>query len=190
MRVVEMSERQSSESGRSTAFEDRFRSMRRWRLAINSAGLALGVILVATGHTLVGLVIGGLAAARLVMFTRFSFAGGGARTSMTTQNRGWLRAHARDEFVVAAGVIGCSTAELRERFQQGQSIADVAAERSVAVEQITTAISADLAAKARQEEATGTLSADDARRIGQASPRFAARIVHGHRGDFRGAAQR
>lgn len=93
-----MSEKQTSEFGRGRTFEDRMRSMRRWRLAINSAGLALGVILLATGHTLVGLVIGGLAAARLVMFTRFSFPDRGARMGMTTQNRGWLRAQAPDEF--------------------------------------------------------------------------------------------
>jgi len=179
-----MSKKQSSEFGRSTAFEDRMRSMRRWRLAINSAGLALGVILVATGHTLVGLVIGGLAAARLVMFTRFSYPDRGAPTGMTTQNRGWLRAQARDEVLVAAGAIGCPPAEMRERLQQGRSIADVSAERSVSLEQVTTAITADLAAKARAAEATGALSHDDAARVQKLAPRFADRFVHRQRGDF------
>jgi len=177
--VFEMSEKQTSEFRRGRTFEDRMRSMRRWRLAINSAGLALGVILLATGHTLVGLVIGGLAAARLVMFTRFSFPDRGAGPRMTTQNRGWLRAQAPDEFHVAAGVIGLPTTELRERFQQGTSIADVAAERSVAVEPVTTAIAADLTAKARAAEVTGTLSHDDAERVQKMAPRFADRLVHG-----------
>jgi len=184
MWVVEMSEEQASKFGRGKTFEDRMRSMRRWRLAINGAGLALGVILLATGHTLVGLVIGGLAAARLVMFTRFSFPDRGARTNKTTQNRGWLRAQASDGFLVAAGVIGCPPRELRERFQQGTSIADVASERSVAVEEVTTAIAADLTTKARAAEVAGTLSHDDAERVQQLAPRFADRLVHGQRGDF------
>jgi hypothetical protein len=185
--VVEMSENQTSGFGRARAFEDRMRSMRRWRLAINSAGLAFGVILVATGNTLIGLVIGGLAAARLVMFTRFSVPERRSRTSMTTQNRGWLRAQARDEVLVAAGVIGCPPAEMRARFQQGSTIADVAAERSVSLDHVTTAIAADLTAKAHAAEVTGALSHDDAERVQKLAPRFADRLVHGHRGDFRGA---
>jgi hypothetical protein len=60
---------------RIAAFGERARSMRRWRLVISSVALALGVVLLATGHLLVGLVIGGLAAARLVMFARFPIPG-------------------------------------------------------------------------------------------------------------------
>jgi hypothetical protein len=184
MWVVEMNKRQNDEFGTGTAFEDRMRKMRRWRLVISAGGLVLGVILVAAGNTLVGVIIGGLAIARLVMFTRFSVPARGARAGMTTQDRQWLRAHAGEEFLVAARVLGCQGGELRDQFQQGRSIADVAAQRSIALDQVTTAIADDLAAKARDAEARGTLSAGDAQRIAQLAPRFADRIVRGHRGDF------
>ena len=49
--------------------------MRRWRIAISTAAVVLGVVLLATGHLLVGGVIAGLAAARLVMFARFPIPG-------------------------------------------------------------------------------------------------------------------
>jgi hypothetical protein len=67
-----MTTRAQHQDDRWTAFQQRTRSMRRWRLTISSVALALGLVLVATGHLLVGVVIGGLAAARLVMFARFS----------------------------------------------------------------------------------------------------------------------
>jgi hypothetical protein len=46
--------------------------MRRWRIAISTVAVVLGLVLVLTDHVLVGVVIGGLAAARLVMIARFS----------------------------------------------------------------------------------------------------------------------
>jgi hypothetical protein len=183
------SNRRDDGFGTGTVFEDRWRSMHRWRLAINIAGLVLGGVLVAAGNLLVGVVIGGLAAARLLMFTRFSYRARGGRAIPTMQDRQWLRAHAREEFLVAAGVIGCPGGELRDQFRQGRSIADVAAQRSVTLDRVTTAIADDLAAKASAAETDGGLSADDARRIRDLAPRFADRMVHGRRGDF-GRARR
>ena len=183
-KVIAMSTGWDDEFGQRTAFESRVRSMRRRRLAISTAAVVLGVVLVATGHTLVGVIISGLSAARLVILTRFPFPDGRARRSMNAPGREWLRAQARDEFLVAAQVIGCPGVELRDHFQQGKSIADVATERSVAVEQVTTAIAADLTAKARGAADTGTLSHDDAHRIHELAPRFANRLVHGHPGDL------
>lgn len=69
---------------RAAAWQQRARSMRRWRIGISGAAVVLGVVLLATGHVLVGAVIGGLAVARLVMFARFRPGGG--------RHRQWLEA--------------------------------------------------------------------------------------------------
>jgi hypothetical protein len=180
------------ETDQRTAFEKRMRSMRRWRMAIAVGGLVLGVVLVATGNVLIGVIVGGLAVARLVMFSRFPVGGGrgrGGRASGNPSDRQWLRAQARDEFLVAARVIGCSPQELQNAFQQGKSVAEFAAERSVPVENVTTAVAADLDLKARNAAATGTMSETDAQRMHERAPQFAQRMVYGHRGDF-GRARR
>jgi hypothetical protein len=182
--VVAMSTGRQSEFDQRTALEKRVRSMRRWRLAISSAGLVLGVVLVLTGKTLVGVIIGGLAAARLVMFARFAFSHRGRPRRLNADERDWLRTQARNEFLVAAQVVGCPARELRHHFAQGKSIADIATERSVALPNVIAAIAADLAAKARDASAMGTLSENDAQRIRDLAPRIADRLVHGHRGDF------
>jgi len=179
-----MSTGRQSEFDQRTALEKRVRSMRRWRLAISSAGLVLGVVLVLTGKTLVGVIIGGLAAARLVMFARFAFSHRGRPRGINADERDWLRRQARDEFLVAAQVVGCPARELRQHFAQGKSIADVATELSVALAKVTAAIAADLAAKARDASTMGTLSDNDAQRIQDLAPRVADRLVHGRRGDF------
>lgn len=168
-----------------TGFETRMRSMRRWRMAIAAGGLVLGVVLVAMGNVLIGVIVGGLAVARLVMFSRFSTGRRrGGRTRVNPSDRGWLRAQARDEFLVAAQVIGCPPRELRDAFQQGKSVAEIASERSVPVENVTTAVAADLDLRARNAAAAGTMSQSDAQRIHELAPQFAQRMVYGHRGEF------
>jgi len=166
-----------------TAFDHRVRSMRRWRLAISAGALGLGAVLVATGHLLIGVVIGGLAVARFVMFSRFQVPSGRGRAGLSATDRQWFRARARDEFLVASGVIGCPPGELRDEFQQGRSIADIAAERSVDVREVTAAITADVTRSALDAEQTGAMSHDTAQRIHALAPRFADRLVHRHRGD-------
>jgi hypothetical protein len=139
------------------------------------------------GSVLIGVIVGGLAVARLVMFSRFPTGrrgGGGGRGRANPSDREWLRAQARDELLVAAQVIGCAPRELRDRFQQGTSVADIATERSVPVENVTTAVAADLDLKARNAAAAGTMSESDAQRIHELAPQFAQRMVYGHRGDF------
>ncbi len=175
------------ESDQRNQFETKMRSMRRWRMAIAVGGLVLGVVLVAMGNVLIGVIVGGLAVARLVMFSRLPVGGRGGRGGRAPGNpsdRQWLRAQARDEFLVAAQVIGCSPQELRNAFQQGRSVAEFASERSVSVENVTTAVAADLDLKARNAAAAGTMSQSDAQRIHERAPQFAQRMVYGHRGDF------
>jgi hypothetical protein len=168
--------------------ERRVHSMRRWRLAISVGALILGLVLVAAGNVLVGVVIGGLAAARLVMFSRFPVSGRrGWPNRLQAPERVWLRARARDEFVVASQVLGCRADELHAQFRGGRSIAKVAAERSIDAVQISAAIAADIRTKALDAERDGTLSHDAAQRVHNVAPGFADRLVHAHRGDFRRA---
>src|SRR5689334_19964178 len=117
MKVVPMSTGRQVELEQKTALENRVRSMRRWRVAISTVGLVLGVVLVASGNTLAGVIIGGLAAARLVMFSRPAFRHQGGRMRISARDRDWLREHARDEVLVAAQVVGCSARELWNHFE-------------------------------------------------------------------------
>jgi hypothetical protein len=177
-KVVAMRGDVNSPAGQRREVGDRLRSMRRWRLVISVVAVALGVVLVLIGNVVVGLVIGGLAAARLVLFSRFPVGAVRGRPNMSASDRQWFRDRAREEFFVAAGVIGCSVGELRDEFQGGRSIADVAAERSVDVHQVTAAIAADLTTKALAALGTGAISQDTVTRIHVVAPRFADRLVH------------
>lgn len=70
-KVIAMYDPTTDPAERRAAWQQRARSMRRWRIGISSAAVVLGGVLAVTGHVLVGAVIGGLAVARLVMFARF-----------------------------------------------------------------------------------------------------------------------
>ncbi|MFI5046151.1 MAG: hypothetical protein ACHQIG_03730 [Acidimicrobiia bacterium] len=179
-----MNDSWDDQSDRTAGFEGRMRSMRRWRLAISVGSLVLGLVLVTTGNVLIGAIIGTLAVARLVMFSRFPVPVRGARrrTDLDASDRQWLRAQARDEFLVASRVIGCPISDLRDQLQQGRSLADVASARSVDVERLTEAITADIATKAVDAEHTGALSHAAAQRVQSLAPRFAGRLVHDTRG--------
>src|SRR5215468_821 len=94
-------------------------SVRTFRWVMSGLGLAAGVLLVATGHTVVGAVIGGLALVRLAFLcsferrrrqTRGDFARGGAGNDPV------LRSLVRGQFEVAAGAIGTSPSEVRIDF--------------------------------------------------------------------------
>ena len=173
----------NSRSRQRPAFDDRVRTMRRWRIAISAVAVVLGLVLVLSGNVLVGVAIGGLALARLVMFNRLFAGTGRGRSNVGAEDRQWFRDHARDEFLVASEVIGCGPGELREQFRQGRSIADVATARSVDVQRVTAAITDDLTARALDAERTGGMSHDDAQRVHALAPQFADRLVHRHGGD-------
>ena len=158
---------------------NRMRSMRRWRLVIGIGSVVLGLVLLATGHVLIGGLVAGLAAARLVMLSRMPM--GRHQGPATPALRGWLRAQVPDEMRVAAGVIGCGADELRDHVRRGGSIAELAAERSVDPQQVIAAIEADLVTRAQGAVGTGVLPAQDATRVASVAPRVASRIVHGRR---------
>jgi len=178
---------------RGAAFAARTRSTRRLRLLLLAGGLILGSVLIMNGQTLIGAVIAGLAVVRLLAVIgpgrRTGVGGHRARRSSTASvpARQWLRSHARDEFVVAAGRIGVPSSELRDAFQQGHSIAETAAAHQVDVDTVIDAIDVDLATRLDGEVADGTVSAPDAHDIATITHQWATRLVHGHRGEFQHA---
>lgn len=171
-----------------TDVEGRMRSMRRWRVAISVGTLVVATVLLLSGNVLIGVLIGGLAIARLVMFSRFPVVRRGARPTLDGNTRGWLRAQARDEVLVASGVMGCAPGEVRQQLQHRKSIAEIAAARGIAVEQVSAAIAADLTTKATAAEQAGTLTPDAAAGVRAQAPRFADGLIHRRRGGRGGRA--
>jgi len=176
---------------RRAAFASRTRSTRRLRLLLMAGGVILGSVLIMNGQTLIGAVVAGLAVVRLLaMFGPGRRMGPGRttarrRTDASVRARQWLRSHARDEFVIAAARIGVAPSELRDAFQQGRSIAETATAHQVDVDTVIDAIDADLTMRLQQATSDRTISDHDAHDIATITHRWATRLVHGHRGEFR-----
>ena len=165
----------------------RLSSVRTFRWVMTGLGLAAGVLLVATGHTVVGAVIGGLALVRLAFlcsFERRRRRGPGDVARGGAGNDPGLRSLVRGQFEVAAGAIGTSPSEVRIDFANGRSIAEIAASRGVPVQRVVDAVVADAAAKLDRAVADGRTTSTMAARIKTRLPRWATRLVNGHRGDL------
>lgn len=170
------------------------RSTRRLRLVLMTGGLIIGSVLIANGQTLIRVLIAGFAIVRLLAVSDF-----GRRTVLgrrapratrmpsdaSVQARQWLRGHAPDEFTVAAAAIGVRSSELRDGFQQGQSIAEIATGHTRPVDSVIDAIDTDVTARLHDAVSDGTASEHDARDIETITRQWATRLVHGHRGEFR-----
>jgi len=180
---------------RRDTFESRVRSTRRLRLVLMSGGLIIGSVLIMNGQTLIGVLIAGLAIIRFMAVFGLGV-GRGRRATVgrratpmpadaSVRARQWLRGHAHDEFTVAATAIGVPSSELRDAFQQGQSIAEIATAHTTNVDTVINAIDTDLTAQLHQAVREDTVSEHDARDIETITHRWATRLVHGHRGEFR-----
>lgn len=163
----------------------RHKTMQAARLGTALLGMVAGTLLVASGGVLIGLVIGGMAAMRLVMFLVAGrqrrqwehdrqLDGGPAAWPPPSQwpppspNPGapagslaFTGPHrlARREFAVAATTIGVDPDELGRDFAAGRSIAEVASAKGVAPATVIEAIVAD-----------ATTAIDQARRRGRLAP--------------------
>jgi hypothetical protein len=166
-----------------------FASFRTFRWVMVALGLAAGALLLVTGNRLVGAVIGGLALVRLAFFVsierrrrQLRGVGGGSRPG----DGGYplLRSLARGQFEVAAGAIGTSPSEVRIEFANGRSIAEVAGARGVPVETVVAAVVADASEKLDRAVAEGHTTRFAADQLKSRLPRWATRMVYGHRGDF------
>jgi hypothetical protein len=151
--------------------------------------LAAGVVLVVTGFTVPGAVIGGLAVVRMAFLASLELRRRRFRAVAASREEGnypVLRSLVRGQFEVAAGAIGTSPSEVRIDFANGRSIAESAAARGVPVERVVDAVVADAAAKLDVAVAEGRTSPTAAARFKARLPRWATRVVNGHRDDLRG----
>lgn len=163
--------------------------LRTLRWVIIGFGLIAGVLLLATGHVLLGVIIGGLAVLRLVLMLgmlrqrrQFRALGRGRRSGEAPPV---LRTLPRGQFEVAAGAIGVPSSELRIEFAKGRSIAEVAGAEGVPVDAVVAAVVADASAKVDRAVADGQTPPAMAARIKGRLPQWATRLVHGHRGELR-----
>jgi hypothetical protein len=163
--------------------------LRTLRWIILGLGLAAGVLLLATGHLLVGAIIGGFAVLRLVLMLVMQRQRRQFRTMTGARRAGEappvLRALPRGQFEVAAGAIGVPTSELRIAFAKGRSIAEVAGAEGVPVDAVVAAVVADASAKVDRAVAEGQTPPAMAARIKGRLPQWATRLVNGHRGELR-----
>lgn len=147
--------------------------------------LALGFVLIQRGQYLFGWIIVGLAVLRVVLIfasgrrQAFGYRGSGKPI------RELLRGFARYEFDVAAVKIGVSLTQLRNDFDQGKSIAEIATASGVSEDSVINAIVADMSARIDQAKTEGRVSADLAAQAKSRLPMWVARLANGHKGEFR-----
>jgi hypothetical protein len=162
-------------------------TMRTIRWVLVGLGLTAGVVLVAGGNTLVGVVIGTLALVRLVLVV------GQARRRRTLPGRpggssddafSVLRSLAHGQFEVAARAIGVSPADVRVDFARGRSIAEIAAGRGVPAQTVINAVAADASVTLDRAVADGEMTPSAAAHVKARLPLWATRLVNRRRGDL------
>jgi len=162
-------------------------NFRTFRWVMVSLGIGAGALLLATGHTLVGVVIGGLALVRLVFLLSRERPRRSYRQLQSPGDGSYpvLRQLARGQFEVAAGVIGTSPADVRVEFANGRSIAEIATAHGVPLQTVVAAVVADASATLDRAVADGRTTPTAAERFRGRLPQWATRLVNGHRGDLR-----
>jgi len=146
------------------------------------AGLLVGATLILLGYYLFGAIIGGFAILRLIY--TLSLPGRRGPWLMTDSERALLRSIARDEFVVAAGVMGISVAQLRDDFRGGLSLAEMARGAGVALDAVIDAIVKDAATRIDHAVAVGSVTQREGDSAKARLRPWAARLVNLHRKDL------
>jgi hypothetical protein len=171
---------------------------------IVAGSLAVAAVLIYRHNYVIGLLIAGLATVRVVYLvaimrrpsarrsrhgarpgsgTGFGQAPGGAGPAATAQGRGVLAELARQEFGVAARVIGIDGIEMRRAFDQGRSIAELAAEAGVPLERIVSAVVSDATSAIERRVDQGQMARQQALQVKSRVPIWASRLVNFHKGD-------
>jgi hypothetical protein len=168
-------------------------SFRAFRFVLIAGSLAVAAVLLARGDELLGLLIGALALARLGYMLassrrRRSFRGSrgaGPRSGgqMPVQVRELLQGLRGTSFQTAAGVIGLDIAEVRRAFDQGRSLAELAAGTGVPVDRVVNAVVSGASAQIDHDVAAGSLTGENALLAKERLPRWANRLVNFHKGD-------
>jgi hypothetical protein len=152
-----------------------------------AGSLALAGVLLYLHDYIVGSLIGGLALVRVVYLVGTSRRTGrfSSRPSGTGPVRSVLRELARHEFLVAARQIGLDPKQMRRAFDEGRSIAELAAGAGVPLERVVTAMVADATRSIDGKVATGQMTAQQAERVKARLPLWAGRLATFHKGDLR-----
>jgi hypothetical protein len=161
----------------------------RWVLV--GIGLAAGVVLLAAGATLIGVILLVMATLRLVMLLSMqkrmrSFAAGGAPGPGPARGEGQGRASgrgqmlqrlARNELDVAATAIGIAPDELRRAVDDGRTISAVAADAGIPSRRVVDAVVRDASAKVDRAVEAGNVAPNRARMLRNRLPHWAERFV-------------
>jgi hypothetical protein len=149
-------------------------SVRTIRWALVAFGMALGIVLVATGATLIGvilLVMAGLRVAMLLTMRRVPVMPAGRRPGEL------LGRLARNEMDVAATAIGIAPDDLRRAVDDGRTISAVAADAGISSRQVVDAVVRDATAKVDHAVEAGNVAPNRARMVRNRLPHWAERFV-------------
>jgi hypothetical protein len=181
----------------------RRRLIRALRWVLVAASLALATVILLRRDYVVGSLIAGLVVVRVAILA--STAGRGRRYGRTSQapaqqtdlpaTPGVVRPAApsgarpleglvRSEFLVAAGVIGLAPARMRNAYNRGSSLAEMAAGNGVPLERVVNAIVGDAGSKIDDAVARGTMNPRRAVRFKSRLPVWGNRLVNHHKHDL------
>ena len=162
-------------------------TVRTLRWVLVGVGALAGVVLLATGATLVGAVLLTLAALRLAMLVvrqRRWRPGGSPRSGQLLQRL------ARNELDVAATAIGIAPDELRRAIDDGRTIASVAADAGIPSREVVVAVVRDASAKVDRAVAAGNVPPNRARIVRNRLPVWAEHYVRSTPAMLAGAGPR
>ena len=145
-------------------------TVRTIRWVIVGVGLTAGLVLLATGATVIGSVLVVMATLRVVMLAR-------GRRRTRRPPRQMLQRLARNELAVAAGAIGIAPDDLQRAVDDGRTISAVAADAGVPSGQVVDAVVRDASAKVDRAVETGNVAPNRARVVRDRLPYWAEHFV-------------
>jgi hypothetical protein len=142
-------------------------------------------VLILLGYYLFGVIIGGFAVLRLIYALSLPNRRGPMWLPPASDSeRTLLRSMARDEFLVAAGVMGINGAQLRQDFEGGMSIAEMARGAGVALDPIIDAVVNDASTRIDQAVARGLVTQGEGDSAKSRLRPWAARLINIHKRDL------
>jgi hypothetical protein len=165
----------------------RLQQRRGLRWAMVALGLVLGAMLIANGSVVIGALIATMAILRSFMLRpvqrrHVEVASQGGEPSGTS--RQLFRPLIPDGFRAAASAIGVNLTTLRGEFAGGKSIAEVATDAQVPVDDVVRSMVGSVSVAIDQAVLDGTMSSRDASVARSRLPQWSNRLVTIHRDDL------
>ena len=159
---------------------------------------AIAVVLILRKDYVLGALIGAMAVLRLGLLLatrrrRVLGRGAARRPAGSPGGRapgnagGFLSALARSEFLVAAGVIGMDPMQMRQSYDQGMTLAEMAAGMGVPLDRVLGAIVSDASVKIDDAVARGTIPQRRAAFFKSRLPVWAGRLVNHRKRELQAA---